>query len=191
MREAFHWVPIGEKDDDGEWIGGVTLYLVVDGAGGHGTDTAIESYKKMLMDEFNIKLVFQIPQSPETNVLDLGIWMSLQAAVEKCHRLQRGDKEALNATVMKVREEVANEAAFNNVFDRLKKVYALILKDNGGNNLVEESRGKKGTEELAAERAEAEAEAQAQAPPPLPQLQALEEDEDDEDMTEVGIGYVI
>ena len=57
----------------------------MDGAGGHGTAEAIEKYTKALKDAHNIVIVLQVPQSPETNVLDLGIWMSLLSAVEKAH----------------------------------------------------------------------------------------------------------
>ena len=96
----------------------------------------------------NIILMFQVPNSPDTNVLDLGIWMSLQSAVEKCQRLRRGDKEALHASVMKVLDEVASEEAFKKVFDRLAKNYEIIKKTNGDNNLIEEFRGKAGVAAL-------------------------------------------
>ena len=107
-------------------------------------------YTATLKDEYNIQIVHQIPQSPDTNVLDLGIWMSLQSAVEKTHRLQRGDKDALHQSVMKVWKDVASEEAFVKVFDRLKKNYAIIKKDKGNNDYVEDFRGKKGMEDLAA-----------------------------------------
>ena len=53
------------------------IYLVLDSAGGHGTKEAIAQYKAMMKNDYNIILVNQIPQSPETNVLDLSIWISL------------------------------------------------------------------------------------------------------------------
>ena len=122
---------------------------MLDSAGGHGTNEAITKYKADLERDFKIILVHQIPQSPDTNALDLGIWMSLQSAVEKSHRLMRGDPEALHQTVLKVWDEVASEEAFVKVFDRLKKNYALIKKNGGGNDLVEEYRGKKGRQAIA------------------------------------------
>ncbi len=85
IRKAFHWVSIGTRRDDGEWEGGHPIYLVLDSAGGHGTIAAVQSYKQMMKNQYNIILVHQITNSPETNVLDLGIWMSLQNAVEKTH----------------------------------------------------------------------------------------------------------
>ena len=104
----------------------------------------------MMKNDYHIILVHQIPQSPGTNVLDLGIWMSLQSAVKKCHQLRRGDKDALHATVMKVWKDVASEEAFMKVFERLKKNYAVIEKSQGSNDYYEEFRGKKGMEDTAA-----------------------------------------
>ena len=138
IREAFFWVPLDDY-----------VYLVLDSAGGHGTKEAIAKYKADLFLEYKIILVHQVPQSPDTNVLDLGIWMSLQSAVAKMHRLQRGDKEALDCTVRQVWSEVTNEQAFTKVFDRLVKNYDIIRRCGGDNELVEEFRGKKGKAALA------------------------------------------
>ena len=41
IREKFHWVPMHEK-----------VYLFIDGAGGHGTNEAINEYDKNLMIDF-------------------------------------------------------------------------------------------------------------------------------------------
>lgn len=49
----------------------------MDNAGGHGTHEAIRSYTKTLEEDYNIEIIFQIPRSSYTNVLDLGVWMSL------------------------------------------------------------------------------------------------------------------
>ena len=122
---------------------------MLDSAGGHGTNEGIAKYKADLEKDYKIILVHQIPQSPDTNALDLGIWMSLQSAVKKNHRLRRGDTEALHQTVLKVWDEVASEEAFGKAFDRLKKNYALIKQNCGGNDLVEEYRGKRGRQAIA------------------------------------------
>ena len=50
--------------------------------------------------KYKIEIVQQVPRSPETNVLDIGIWMSLQSAVEKEHRGQKCDASALDGTVI-------------------------------------------------------------------------------------------
>lgn len=51
--------------------------------------------------------------------------------------------------MMSVWKEVTNEEAFVKVFDRLKKNYLIIQKSGGGNDLVEDFRGKKGMEKIA------------------------------------------
>ena len=112
----------------------------------NGMDEGVAAMK----NDFNIILVHQIPQSTDTNILDLGIWLSLQSTVEKCHRLRRGDKDSLYATVMKVWKDVASEEAFLNVFEGLKKNYAVIEKNQGSNDYCEEFRGKKVMEDIAA-----------------------------------------
>ena len=55
----------------------------MDNAGGHGTDDAITQYTINMKDTYNIEIIHQVPRSPFTNVLDLGIWASLQGIVEK------------------------------------------------------------------------------------------------------------
>ena len=72
MRQKSNWVSINKF-----------FYLVMDKAGGHGTDDAITEYTKRLKEVYNIEIIHQVPRSPFTNVLDLGVWAALQAAVEK------------------------------------------------------------------------------------------------------------
>eukprot|EP00957_Ditylum_brightwellii_P160037 12182380-Ditylum_brightwellii.AAC.2 len=62
FRKAYFWV---KKID--------FIYIVLDSAGGYGTKEAIRKYKGYLFEKYNIILVHQVPQSPETNILDLGI----------------------------------------------------------------------------------------------------------------------
>ena len=84
IREKFHWVPMHER-----------VYLFKDGVGGHETNEAINAYDKNLMIDINIKFVFQVPRTPYQNVLDIGIWCGLQAAVEKTHYIRRCDVDSL------------------------------------------------------------------------------------------------
>ena len=42
IRASYHWIPITQK-----------CYLVMDNAGGHGTNEAIISYSKTLQDDYN------------------------------------------------------------------------------------------------------------------------------------------
>ncbi len=65
MRQQLHWIPHEEP-----------IYLVMDNAGGHGTQEARAEYTRRLRDDFNIVIIQQSVRSPEVNALDLGIWMS-------------------------------------------------------------------------------------------------------------------
>jgi hypothetical protein len=71
------------------------IYLILNNAGGHGTRQAIDEYTRQLREQHNMILRFQPPCSPELNALDLGIWMSLQSAVECSHQNRRRDAETL------------------------------------------------------------------------------------------------
>ena len=50
-------------------------------------------------EKYNIILLHQVPNSPETNLLDLGVWRALQSIVEKLSFQDRYDKEVLAAKV--------------------------------------------------------------------------------------------
>ena len=81
------------------------VYLFIDGAGGYETNEAINEYDKNLMIDFNIKLVFQVPWTPYSNVLDHGIWCGLQADVEKTHYMRCWAVEALVQSVYETWEK--------------------------------------------------------------------------------------
>lgn len=87
IRRAMHWVPRTQ-----------VIRLQMDNAGGHGKKSDIDYYISMLKSKFNIQVVFQPPNSPETNVLDLGIWRSMQAQVDALARSTRQNLDALDAT---------------------------------------------------------------------------------------------
>ena len=131
IRQSFHWVPIDEL-----------VYLFIDGAGGHGTKEAIVEYKNNLQENFNIQLVFQVPRTPYSNVLDLGVWCGLQAAVEKTHFMRRCEVNVLVRSVYETWEKGKLNELITKVFNRLKNVLVLIVEGNGGNELVESKRGK-------------------------------------------------
>ena len=130
MRRAYHWIPETDK-----------LYLVMDNAGGHGTDNSKSRYTEV-MRKGNIEIIWQVPRSPETNMLDLGCWMSIQSVVHKIHYMKRCNHEALAKSVEDAWNTYLSPTAFKNVYNRLQVVLQCILKDNGGNQLVEKRRGK-------------------------------------------------
>jgi hypothetical protein len=131
LRAAFPWVKPEEL-----------IYLVMDNAGGHGTDVAWETYTADLEEKHKVRIIRQCPRSPETNLLDLGIWMSIQAAVEKEMYMKRGDIHALAVAVKNAWETRLSENAFKNVYERLQNVLVMIDEDKGGNAKVEAKRGK-------------------------------------------------
>jgi hypothetical protein len=133
MREKYDWISIEAP-----------LYLNVDNAGGHGSKDAVTKYTKMLLKDFNIIIIHQVPRSPFTNLLDLGVWCSLQTRVEKQHYQKRTDVHALAKSVMETwNNDDDLTDVINRVWNRLRNVLALIVEGGGGNELVETKRGKK------------------------------------------------
>ena len=45
----------------------------MDDAGWHDAALAIEICVQTLLDEVNIKITYQMPKSPETNLIDIGV----------------------------------------------------------------------------------------------------------------------
>ena len=132
IRTAFHWIPQDQF-----------CYLIMDNAGGHGTDQAIETYTNILRERYKIKIIFQVPRSPYTNVLDLGAWCALQTRVEKVHYMRRCEVECLAKSVYEAWNADNNfDVVVGKVFNRLQNVLVLILEGNGSNHLVEKKRGK-------------------------------------------------
>ena len=46
IRDTYHWIPRTEK-----------CYIVMDNAGGHGTDKAIDEYIKNLKEKWNVETI--------------------------------------------------------------------------------------------------------------------------------------
>jgi hypothetical protein len=130
LREQFHWVPQNE-----------IVYVCMDNAGGHGTNDAKLQYINLLK-EFNVEVIWQVPRSPETNMLDLGVWMSIQCSVMNVHYGRKCHHDALAKSVEEAWNGYLSQKAFTNVYNRLRVVLTCIVDDNGGNRLVESKRGK-------------------------------------------------
>jgi hypothetical protein len=118
------------------------IYLIMDNAGGHGTREAVGRYTRALRNQFNVIIKQRPARSPELNALDLGIWMSLQSAVEKMHRNARRDAEVLTITVQEAWRDLPADT-IQRVFNRIPVVYQLIVESGGGNINVEERRGRR------------------------------------------------
>ena len=131
LRSTFHWIP---RND--------VIYLFMDNAGGHGSYDATTRYTSILWTEYRVRVVWQVPRSPETNILDLDIWMSIQAMVTHVHHKCQCHPDTLAQSVCDARSNHLSPNAFTNVFNRLRVVLTCIVDDNGGNELVEAKRGK-------------------------------------------------
>ena len=60
----------------------IHIYLWMDNVWGHGKDQIKDEYLDILKNEFNILIEWQIANSHELNMLDLGMFMALQSLVE-------------------------------------------------------------------------------------------------------------
>ncbi len=129
IRDAYYWVSL-------YW----PIFLYLDNAGGHGTKEAVRTYVTFLRTEYNVICVHQRPRSPETNMLDLGVWMALQSVVEKMHVRRRYHADALAATVYAAFDAL-EPVKLSGVYGRWVQVLDLIIDDNGGNDKVESRRG--------------------------------------------------
>ena len=76
------------------------------------------------------------------NALDLGIWMSVQAAVEVRHRNRRRDPDGLAATVREAWENLP-AVTIQKVFNRIPIVLELIVESGGDNITMEDRRGRR------------------------------------------------
>ena len=112
----------------------------MDNAGGHGSKKCKREYKKKLRDKYNVLIIWQIAQSPETNMLDLGIWMSFQSLVERLHQFSIMEADHLHSSVKKAWMIYSGFVKLNEVHERWKEVMALIIQDKGGNELVDKYR---------------------------------------------------
>ena len=131
IRDSFHWV-----DPD------VPIHLYMDNAGGHGSDEAKKEYVSILFVKFNILVIWQIPNSPETNMLDLGVWRTIQAMVEYLHRQRRMDTDVLALSVEEAFKKLDGYDKLQAVAERWIKVLDLIILGKGTNDKVEQFRGR-------------------------------------------------
>ena len=119
------------------------IHLFMDNAGGHGKKEIKDKYVKILKEKYNAIVVWQVPHSPESNMLDLGVWMGLQSKVEAFHRLKVMHKDVLAESVERCFEDAITSGMLSKVHERWKLVLELIKAGRGTNDLVEKHRGLK------------------------------------------------
>ena len=88
-------------------------------------------------------ILWQVPRSPYTNILDFRYWMSLQSVVEREHYGKRCTTSSLVRSVERVWNTDDDGSTLLKIFSRLKIVLCNILGNNGSNDNVESDRGKK------------------------------------------------
>ena len=133
IRAKLHWV----KDDPD-----LEIFLQFDNAGGHGTDVAKVAYTKMMWEKFKIRCVFQSPQSPEFNALDLGVWMTVQAAVNKLSRTLRMNMKSLTQCVEQAWDEL-QESKLQSIVNYVAVTMKGCIDCGGGNEKCESRRSTK------------------------------------------------
>ena len=96
---------------------------------------------RILLEEFNILIEWQAPNSPETNLLDLGgAWVTIQSVVEWMHRQRLMNADVLAGTVFEA-WDAFDARKLSNISGRWEKVLHLIIKGARSNDLVEQERG--------------------------------------------------
>jgi hypothetical protein len=119
IRQVYHWVPPDQ-----------TIYLQLDNAGGHGTNGAIAQYTSILHDQYNISVIHQPPRSPDTNALDLGLWRSLQAHVERANRDRIISTDSLAQSTRDGWDMIPSQT-IKNVFNKLPDIWEKIIASGG------------------------------------------------------------
>ena len=119
------------------------IYLFMDNAGGHGTNVIKVEWAKIWKNEYNVIFEFRPSNSPGTNLLDLGVWMTFQHMVERIHKERNCCLEpfALYDSAVRAWNAMVGLIKFEEVAEQWKLVLKLIIADNGGNDKVESCRG--------------------------------------------------
>ena len=180
IKEKLHWLNYEDPN--------LEIILQFDNAGGHGTDAAKETYTKLMWDKFKIRCVFQSAQSPEFNALDLGVWMTVQAAVSKLSRGLRMNIKSLTECVNKAWDEL-EEAKLQSIVDYVPIAMQGCIDDNGGNKKCESTRSTK--EEKLTARLLPEKVPVRPSWTKIVKAESKRDDEEEEDEDAVDEGFVI
>jgi hypothetical protein len=83
------------------WLAADTIiHLFMDNASGHGTNKAQNGNVQILYNDYKVQVIWQIANSPETNMLHLGAWVTVQSCiVAHMHHGKRVQKDVLCKTV--------------------------------------------------------------------------------------------
>ena len=114
----------------------------MDNASGHGMEQAVQQYTTDLLAGHNVEISHQAARSPETNALDLGLWQSIQPWVEEQQFSKTTIADALSRSALEAWQNLPI-ATISSIFWWVPGVLQLLVDDNGGNNLVQERRGRR------------------------------------------------
>lgn len=110
----------------------------IDSAGGHKVNTTVDelnNYCKSFRKP-QIQFITQPTRSPDLNVLDLGIWNSLQSLVPTV-KYQEDAEVQMHQRIINEVKRAWNEydsTKLTKIFNTLKLVYSEVSKVQGGNN---------------------------------------------------------
>ncbi len=113
------------------------VIVQMDSAGGHRIGETVDALNKIGKKAHpRIEFVTQPTRSPDTNVLDLGIWNSMKSRVVEV-RYDRSAAESMNQRIINSVMDMWDKydpAKLNNVFITLTAVLQEIEKSKGGNS---------------------------------------------------------
>jgi transposase len=113
------------------------VIVQIDSAGGHRIGESLD-YLNGVGSKGRLKIEFrtQPANSPDTNVMDLGIWRSMQSRVVEVKFVHNAEKNMHQRIIDAVNEMWADydPDVLSNIFDTLKLVLEKIEENDGGNS---------------------------------------------------------
>ena len=109
----------------------------MDSAGGHKINTSVDELNNLCAANYKISFCTQPTRSPDLNVLDLGIWNSLQSGVPTIKYDPDSEHQMftrIEAEVMRAWNEYDGTTKLTKIFHTLNLIYKEVIKAKGGNN---------------------------------------------------------
>lgn len=116
------------------------IEVQMDSAGGHKIKSSVDELNQYCQSKKaykNISFIIQPTRSPDLNVLDLGIWNSIQSGVPTI----KYDENSSTKMIYRIRDQVLQAwedydacEKLNKIFNTLTLIYKEVIKAEGGNN---------------------------------------------------------
>jgi transposase len=113
------------------------VIVQIDSAGGHRVKESLDALNVVgARGKLPIRFITQPTRSPDTNVLDLGIWRSMQSRVVEVKYSSESDKKMAHRIVdaVEVMWREYDPVILNNIFITLPAILEEIYKNEGGNS---------------------------------------------------------